>query len=112
MNTKICLVPRGSYFETFRFFEALRYGCIVIAEKLPSHWFYDGSPAIQVADWSELDDVIELIENNSLLELHQKSLDWWNTLCSETAVGKYMADKLNSIQVVSVDIPRIEIGAP
>ncbi len=50
MNTKICLVPRGTSFETFRFFEAMRYGCIVVVEALPLRWFYEGSPAIQIND--------------------------------------------------------------
>lgn len=102
MNTKICLVPRGSSFETFRFFEALRYGCIVISESLPSHWFYDGSPAIQIKSWNELGDVLkQLIESNSFEAIHQKSLSWWKTKCSETAVGDYMAKKINSIYSIS-----------
>lgn len=99
MNTKICLVPRGASFETFRFFEGLRYGCIVIAEALPSRWFYDGSPAIRVKDWSELGEVLEkLLSNQSLLqEKHQESLSWWQTKCSEAAVGTYIADKINAL---------------
>jgi hypothetical protein len=97
MNTKICLVPRGTSFETFRFFEGLRYGCIVIAEVLPEYWFYQGSPAIHVEDWSQLDDVlIELISSEEImLEKHQASLSWWHSKCSETAVGDYIAEKLN-----------------
>jgi hypothetical protein len=97
MNTKICLVPRGTSFETFRFFEGLRYGCIVITETLPKHWFYEGSPAIHIKDWSQLDDVlIELISSKeTMLEKHKASLNWWDSKCSEAAVGDYMASKLN-----------------
>jgi hypothetical protein len=104
MNTKICLVPRGTSFETFRLFEGLRYGCIVITETLPKHWFYEGSPAIQIKDWSQLDDIlIELISSKEMmLERHQAALSWWNLKCSETAVGDYMASKLDILMPSSL----------
>src|SRR5215218_2221812 len=99
MKTKICLVPRGASLETFRFFEALRYGCIVITEALPSRWFYDGSPAVQVHDWSDLEKILKrLIQDEDLMQRkHYESLEWWRTKCSEGAVGAYIARKLNSL---------------
>lgn len=100
MDTKICLVPRGTSFETYRFFEALRYGCVVVTEALPSRWFYDGAPMIQIQDWSELEAVLEKLTNDpSLIQrLHQQGLNWWQTKCSETAVGQYIAETLNRTQ--------------
>ncbi len=97
MNTKICLVPRGASLETYRFFEAIRYGCVVLTEALPSRWFYDDSPAIQITDWSQLVEILdELVDNQELLkQKHQESLDWWKTKCSELAVADYIAQKLN-----------------
>ncbi len=99
MNTKICLAPRGTSFETYRFFEAIRYGCIVVTEALPSRWFYDGSPGIQIKDWRDLEGTLEkLLKNQQLIEeIHQQSLSWWETKCSEAVVGEYIAEKLNSI---------------
>jgi hypothetical protein len=99
MDTKICLVPRGTSFETMRYYEALRYGCIVITEALPDRWFYEGSPAIQITDWNELEKVLEnLFDNPHLMqEKHQQALNWWNTNCSEAAIGAYMAEKINTI---------------
>ncbi|MBW4524426.1 MAG: glycosyltransferase family 47 protein [Phormidium tanganyikae FI6-MK23] len=95
MNTKVCLVPRGTSFETFRFFEAMRCGCLIITESLPPRWFYDGSPAIQVRDWREMKVVLELLSDRELLESkHQAALRWWQEKCSETAVGEYIAEKL------------------
>jgi hypothetical protein len=96
MNSKICLAPRGTSFETFRFFEALRYGCIVVTEVLPSRWFYDGAPIIQIADWSELEEVLKsLVENVDLMQKkHYESLNWWKNQCSETAVGTYIAERI------------------
>jgi len=103
MNTKICPVPQGTSLETYRFFEAMRYGCIVVAESSPSRWFYDGSPAITIDNWSSLEQIVpELLEDRQLMrKKHQESLDWWKTKCSETAVGEYIALKLNSIKLAS-----------
>ncbi|WP_416670498.1 exostosin domain-containing protein [Egbenema bharatensis] len=104
MNSKICLVPRGTSFETFRFFEALRYGCIVVTEALPDRWFYTDSPAIQINNWNELETILSNLLNHPdrLQSLHQASLNWWKDYCSETAVGQYMAQCLNqTIEVKS-----------
>jgi hypothetical protein len=97
MNAKICLAPRGTSFETYRFFEAIKYGCIVVTEALPPRWFYDGSPAIQIKDWRDLEVVLEnLLQNQEYMEeMHQKSLHWWKTKCSEAVVGEYISKKLN-----------------
>ncbi|NDJ25725.1 glycosyltransferase family 1 protein [Nostoc sp. B(2019)] len=99
MNTKICLAPRGTSFETYRFFEAIKYGCIVITEALPSRWFYDNSPVIEITDWDDLESTLEkLLSNEQLMqEIHQKSLHWWETKCSEAVVGEYIANNLNSL---------------
>lgn len=100
MNAKICLVPRGTSPETFRFFEALRYGCIPIAERLPDRWFYDEAPAVFIDDWNELGNVIrQLLSNEDLLEeKHRAALDWWKTRCSETVLGTFMAERLDALR--------------
>lgn len=98
MDSKICLAPRGSLFETFRFFEGLRYGCITITESLPDSWFYQDSPVIRLSTWSELESkIIELIQNPELLKSkHEASLQWWQEKCSEVAVGNYIAKRINA----------------
>ncbi|MEL6159318.1 MAG: glycosyltransferase family 1 protein [Cyanobacteria bacterium J06554_11] len=99
METKVCIAPRGTSFETFRLFEGLRYGCIVITEALPSAWFYDQSPIVKLADWSELAQHLESLLGDSgrLQEQQQASLRWWQKMCSEKAVGNYMAESLNDL---------------
>lgn len=99
MNSKICVVPRGNSCETFRFFEALRVGCIIITEKLPSRWFYNKAPYIQINNWGELDKVISnLFEDKDYMEkMHLEALKWWESKCSEVAVGKHIAENLNLI---------------
>lgn len=97
-DTRLCLVPRGNSPETFRFFEALRAGCIVVCESLPDHWFYRDAPVIRVRRWSELSSVIEplLGDPPAMLELHQASLDWWTTRCSEAAVGQFVSLRIRA----------------
>jgi hypothetical protein len=96
MNSRICLIPRGTSYETFRFFEALRYGCVPITEYLPSTWFYDGAPAIRLRSWRELGGTVTalLSDADRLHHQHQQVLAWWQEKCSETAVAQYILHQL------------------
>jgi len=96
MNSKICLAPRGSVPDTFRFFEGLRAGCLVVCEKLTSEWFYAGAPVIQLADWNAFPRLLApyLEDDEALEQARSRSLEWWEKNCSETAVGRAMADYL------------------
>jgi hypothetical protein len=101
MNAKICVVPRGTSFETFRFFEALRYGCVLITEALPPRWFYDGSPAIRIANWGRLEEELtRLLRDEELMQQkHDAALQWWRDRCSEAAVGTYIAETVSNLGV-------------
>jgi len=98
MNTRICLVPRGASAETFRFFEALRYGCVVVCERLPPTPFYAGSPAVVIDRWSGLPDVLtRLLDDRAGLQArHERSLEWWHERCSEEVVGAIMAARIDA----------------
>jgi hypothetical protein len=102
MESKVCIVPQGTSLETFRFFEGMRYGCIVIAESLPNHWFYKGSPAIKISSWEELEHLMStLLLNLDLMDKkHAESLDWWNSQCSEAVLAEYMNEKLKPLYKV------------
>jgi hypothetical protein len=104
-DTKICLVPRGTSLETFRLFEAMKYGCILVADVLPSRWFYEGAPIVKVENWSELRCQIKLLLDNPevMQNLHQASLDWWTNKCSEEAVGKYISEQIDLLLIKSND---------
>ena len=99
MNSKICLAPRGTSTETYRFYESMRYGCVTIAERLPPHWFYDDAPAVWIENWSELPQVVESLLNDPqrMNALHTAALDWWQTRSSEEALGCFLADRLNRL---------------
>lgn len=100
MDTRICVVPRGTTAETCRFYEGLRYGCVMITEALPPRWFYDGAPVIQLDDWRELGAVVEeLVGDEQRMErMHRASLRWWRERCSEEATGRFMAEQLNTLR--------------
>jgi Glycosyl transferases group 1 len=97
MHTKICLAPRGSSLETYRLFEAMRFGCVVIADKQPQKWYYDTVPAIFVEDWSELESIVtNLLEDPKQLNtLSQQSLLWWKSEAAPYAVATYIFDEIN-----------------
>jgi hypothetical protein len=92
-DTKIALAPRGSSVETYRFFEAMRQGCVVICDRLPPHWFYVGCPAIQIDDWGNLEAEVKALsaDTERLADLHRKSLAWWDEKLSERAIAQVIA---------------------
>jgi hypothetical protein len=85
--------------DTFRFFEGLRAGCLVVCETLTSEWFYKGAPVIQIDDWSSFAEAIRpyLSDAAALEQARLRSLDWWERKCSENAVGGAMADYLVNV---------------
>ncbi len=103
MDTKVCLAPRGSSLETYRLFEAMRTGCVVVADKLPQQWFYEGAPALYVEDWSELESVVAPLLNDParLQDLSEKSLAWWKQVASPLAVAKRISSEITSNEQLS-----------
>ena len=97
MESKVCLAPRGTTVETYRVFEGLRYGCVVISDPLPSAWYLDGAPVVQIRDWSTLPEVLEeLFADPARLErLHRSALAFWDERCSERVVGSFVATAIS-----------------
>ena len=91
LQTKILLCPAGFVSpETFRLFEGLNAGCIVISEKLPELDIYRDVPVIQIDSWKEgLCRANELLSNPAMMQQIQDSgIMWWNYNCSCNAVAK------------------------
>ena len=105
MDTKICLVPRGSSLETFRLFEAVRYGCVAICEQLPKRWYYDGLPAVQIDRWNDLERVVDglLSDPERLEQLHQDAVNYWQTHCSEAVLGRFIAAQLATTEAATTE---------
>lgn len=116
MDSRIALVPRGTVAESYRLFEAWRYGCIAICEQLPARPFLRGSPAITLRSWRELGPVLEelLADPDRQLALHAASLAWWCDVCSEPVVGRRLADQLRALRSGARGVPatRPLDGAP
>jgi hypothetical protein len=93
MDSKICLVPRGTSAETFRYFEALRYGCIAITEPQPDFPFYRGAPVVEIQDWRRLDEVVAdlLASPDRMQRLHHDGMKWWRERCAPEPIGRMMA---------------------
>jgi hypothetical protein len=96
-NSRICLAPRGTSFETFRHYEAASVGCIVVSDKLPNTWFYRNIPFIFVKDWRKIDKVLERLprELANLRTLHEQTLRWWRDRLSPTALANYVVRVLS-----------------
>jgi hypothetical protein len=99
MDCRLALVPRGAVVETHRFFQALKYGCIVVTDAIAPTWFHEQAPMVRLRHWDELEEaVLPLLADRERLEaLHRQSLAWWESACSEAAVGRLMARTLNSL---------------
>jgi hypothetical protein len=97
MNSRICLAPRGSMAETYRLYEGLRAGCLVITNRLPDEPFLRGAPVIQVDHWKELPDLLRKYARDiDALECYrQASLDWWQNHCHEQVIGPQVGHFLN-----------------
>lgn len=100
MDTKICLSPRGTHLETYRLCEGMYYGCIVIAEEQPAHWFAENSPAFIIRDWDQLPDLLdELLGNPARMEaLQQASLDYWDSTLAPAAVARHLSQCLLTME--------------
>jgi hypothetical protein len=103
MDAKICLVPRGTNPETYRYFEALRYGCIAIAEQQPDFPFYRGAPIVQIDDWRKLDGVLAalLSDPERMDRLHAQGTAWWRDRCSAEHIGNMMARTIREVRASS-----------
>lgn len=99
MDSRLALVPRGATTETHRFFQALKYGCIVVTDSIPPIWFYEQAPVVRLRHWDQLENAVTplLGDAERLESLHRQALAWWETACSEEAVGRFMARTLNAL---------------
>jgi Glycosyl transferases group 1 len=96
-RSKISLVPRGTCYDTYRFFESLKAGCVVICEPLPKLWFYEGHPGITISDWRHLPQLLDrLLSDPELLERKsQEGIKFYNDHCAQNVVADRMVKFLS-----------------
>lgn len=101
LRSKIALCPAGfRTSETFRHFEALRAGCVVISEPLPrQNPFYQTEAIIQVNSYAKMIHIVEdlLQDQPRLGSLMQASRNWYDKMCSPKAVADYVMTKINTV---------------
>jgi hypothetical protein len=98
MNSRICLAPRGTVAESYRFYEGLRAGCLVICNRLPPEPFLEGAPVIQIDNWKELPRLMQKYARDldALEHYRCASLEFWNTRLSEPVIGRKVAHFLDA----------------
>ncbi len=102
MQSRICVAPRGSMADTFRAFEGLRAGCLVVANPLPRDEFlYPGAPVLLVDHWRELRGILERYarDYDALEEFRAEGLAWWQSHLRPEVLGAYLARELNEAGV-------------
>lgn len=100
-NTRIALCPKGfRNTECFRLMETMRLGCVLIADDLPPSRWYKDSPIIIETNWLKIGTLIRglLDDPARMAELHRKTLDWWENVCSDDAVARYLADEIHRLK--------------
>ena len=95
-NSKIAICPHGNVsVETFRFYEAIRSGCVVVSPSLPGTEIYKNSSVIQVKNWWEDAGpiIMELLKDEDKLIGIQRNIqnDWNNTLCEKAAANRILS---------------------
>lgn len=98
-NSKIAFCPKGvSKSECFRHYEAMKAGCIIISDKLPSTWFYLNSPIIEIEDWRNIRNLIKLLLSDTKLldELSLKTKEWYESHMSPKAIAIYMGNIIDA----------------
>lgn len=100
-HTKIALCPRGWVnSETFRLYEAMRYGCVVITEELPDRSYYKDIPVIKVKNWSEGIEIARnlLKDPKKLEQMGFNNKQFYDKHLSPKATAKIIIKKLNEVK--------------
>jgi hypothetical protein len=101
MNSKIAIVPEGYLSDvSFRFFEASKYGNIIITKKLYDYWFFKEFPGFQLDNWFKLSALlVDLKKNPKKMKAIQKAtLAYYENYCSEKAVANYIVKQLSLLR--------------
>lgn len=97
-HSKIILCPRGwTNSETFRLYEAMMHGCVIISEELPNRQYYKDIPIIQVKNWNEGLKIANNLLNdiNAINELSKKNKEFYKKNLSPSAMANRIIEILN-----------------
>lgn len=97
-KSKIVLSPKGFFnTECFRFYEALRQGCVVITEPLPVTDYYDKRCYIEVEEWTGIEETINalLSDPDRLQRMQDAGIRYYKEKLSPKGVARYIISKIN-----------------
>ena len=97
MNTRICLAPRGTLPDTFRHFEGMRAGCLVVGNPVPVEPYLYNAPMLLINNWCELDGILKKYGRNDdfIQEMGDRGRRWWNERLTPEIIGRHIAEELN-----------------
>lgn len=92
-QTKIMPIPRGSAsLESFRFFEAMKCGCIPVCVNQPSVDFYRVAPYFSINSWAHVEEFIQSLvkQEEEIKFLSEQAKLWYKHFCSPEGLCDYM----------------------
>jgi hypothetical protein len=92
-QTKIMPIPCGSCsLESFRFFEAMKCGCIPVCLHQPMVNFYNVAPYFTAPSWAHLKGFLEemLKKEEDMIFLSEQCRSWHRYFCSPEGLSEYM----------------------
>lgn len=109
MNSRICIAPRGSNAESYRFYEGMRAGCMVLSNPYPDEPFLRAAPAVIVDDWRQLPELLRRYARDidTLERYRAAGLAWWDTYCSEPVVARQLAEHFNAAPLAKAFLPML-----
>ena len=92
-QTKVMPIPRGSAsLESFRFFEAMKCGCIPVCVNQPSVDFYRVAPYFSISSWAHVEEFIQSVvkQEEEIKFLSEQAKLWYKHFCSPEGLCDYM----------------------
>ena len=100
-QSKIVICPKGFHSsETFRHYEAMRAGCIVLSDTLPDTWMYDRSPIVCLNSYKGILRKAEqlLADKSTAKARHESVLNWWRSHLDPRAVAAFIMKRIDSLE--------------
>jgi len=97
-NSKFALCPYGTNRETYRFYEAMKTGSIIISYGLPNYYFYNNAPVHFINDWKNTDKIIKSYNVSEMKNMSNKVTNYWENNFSENAIADYIFNTIKKIE--------------
>ena len=97
-NSKIAFCPPGNVSnETYRFYEAMFCGCVIVCPVTPKTEIYYNLPVCEVEDFENMGAIttLELLKDDERMkQIQQQSLEYWEKKYSPSAMAQYILSKI------------------